>query len=135
MAEPQVEPLDIQRQETTRITLAENQFTNNTNSIDVFRTPLPCSSNSYEIVGLKPSAGNLLLGVKDFLSPAAKLVDMPQVNDDAVKTSVPVKRLLSRTIFQVQKRQSRAAAKFWSFRSHGHFRCCLHSCLHKQAFG
>ncbi|KAH9206495.1 hypothetical protein DL95DRAFT_450820 [Leptodontidium sp. 2 PMI_412] len=60
----------------------ENQFTNNINSIDVFRTPLPCSSNSYEIVGLKPSAGNLPLGVKDFLSPAAKLVDMPQFRSD-----------------------------------------------------
>jgi len=89
---------DQDAQRRLRLTLTDNDYTNPVELPDAHRTPLPCETRTFEIVGLLP-AGRLFSfeEVRDGL--AAICAELPFQDWDADPASMPVPawRLITRT--------------------------------------
>ena len=52
--DPALRPEDQEAQQKLRLTYAENRYTNAVELPDAYRTPMPCETRTFEIVGLHP---------------------------------------------------------------------------------
>jgi RHS repeat-associated protein len=67
-------PHDQEKQTRTLITFTENSVTNNIDTDNDYRTPLPCETQTYELTGLSLSETNVRFSLDEMLNAGAEAV-------------------------------------------------------------
>jgi RHS repeat-associated protein len=108
-ADPELTPADHERQRRTHLVATDNRYTNPVEQDDAYRTPQPCETRAFEVLGLTPDArrsgSTNLFGAEELarkLYAVAHELPYERLDTDPGSLAAPARRLIEhgRTLYR-----------------------------------